>query len=191
MTEHEFTNAMTFLGDCYGISFPEKQTATWYLFFRDEDFRDFVKACGRLASTSPKKPTISALKSELAEIADPVLGLDMKTEWQKVKKAIANGGEERPRIYIEDEKDREAFERAYGPLSSRPTTEPMDPFTKEVVAEMGGLRALAESTDSYDWMRREFERKFTDRMETRRRILMMSSTQRTDSEVERLALPGE
>lgn len=191
MTKHEFANAMIFLGDCFGMTFPEKQVATWYMFFDTVEFKEFVKACGRLACTTSKKPTIHALKSELAEIADPAFALDMKAEWAKAREAIANGGVELGAFYIEDEKDREAFERAYGPLSERPHPEAMAAFTKEIIEEMGGLRELAKSEDSLDWMRREFERKFTDRLDRRRKVLMMNETHRTDAEVERLALPGE
>lgn len=191
MTKHEFANAMTFMGDCYGVNYPEKQVATWYLFFADVSYRDFVRAAGRLACTSSYKPTIHALKAELAEISDPAFGLDMKDEWNKARKAIENGGEEPMRFFIENDDDRKAFEAAYGPLDGRGKVDPMDPFTKEILAEMGGVRMLSVSGDSIDWIRREFEKKFTERLAARKKILMMQSAHRTDSEVERLALPGE
>ena len=194
MTEYEFTNAMSHLGDCFGISFPEKQVKAWFMYFYKETAEDFMKAVCRYVCSSSYKPTVHALKMELLEVTDEAFGLDVAKEWEKAQKYISNGGEDLGDLCIPDEDDRKAFEAAYGPIRSN--FDPPSDFTKEVLNEMGGVRMLSQSSDSWEWMHREFEKKFNDKLNQRKKILMMDETLRSTNEnaftnFPQRAIPGD
>lgn len=164
MTPQEFAKAMTFLGLAYDKEFSKDQLNVWYTFFSDDTDANFRKAVTRLVSKSKFLPSIAEIKSEIAGITNPELLLDPNREWANVEEAI----------------------HRYGFYNSEEAVASLDPFTAQVVRNMGGFRKICMSEDG-DWTRKNFLRVWEEMKDGNKSALVLNENVMTLPELQRMA----
>lgn len=164
MTPQEFAKAMTFLGLAYDKEFSKDQLNVWYTFFSNDTDANFRKAVTRLVSKSKFLPSIAEIKSEIAGITNPELLLDPNREWANVEEAI----------------------HRYGFYNSEEAVASLDPFTAQVVRNMGGFRKICMSEDG-DWTRKNFLRVWEDMKDGNKSALVLNENVMTLPELQRMA----
>lgn len=164
MTPQEFAKAMTFLGLAYDKEFSKDQLNVWYTFFSNDTDANFRKAVTRLVSKSKFLPSIAEIKSEIAGITNPELLLDPNREWANVEGAI----------------------HRYGFYNSEEAVASLDPFTAQVVKNMGGFRKICMSEDG-DWTRKNFLRVWEEMKDGNKSALVLNENVMTLPELQRMA----
>ena len=104
MNKEQFIKGLKYLGIAYNKEFNEEQATVWYDFFKDVDFEVFRQAVKRIIPKSKYMPSIAELRSEVANITNPILQLDVDAEWNKVLTFIRRYG-----TYISKEEYENAF----------------------------------------------------------------------------------
>jgi hypothetical protein len=92
MTKEQFVKGLKYLGIAYNKEFDEEQATVWYDFFKDVDFEVFRQAVKRIIPKSKYIPSIAELRSEVAQITNPVLQLNVEEEWDNVIQMIRKYG---------------------------------------------------------------------------------------------------
>lgn len=92
MLKEEFIKGLKYLGIAYNKEFDEEQATVWYDFFKDVDFEVFRQAVKRIIPKSKYIPSIAELRSEVAQITNPVLQLNVEEEWDNVIQMIRKYG---------------------------------------------------------------------------------------------------
>lgn len=104
MEKNDFLKGITYLAIAYNKEMTEEAVSVWYDFFKDTDFEIFRQAVKRIIPKNKYMPSIAELRSEIASITNPVLQLDVDTEWEKVLTVIRRYG-----TYITREQYDNAF----------------------------------------------------------------------------------
>ena len=108
MEQIQFLKGIKYLGIAYNKEFTKEQVEVWYDFFKETDYEVFRQAVKRIIPKNKYMPSIAELRSEIASITNPVLQLDVDTEWEKVLTVIRRYG-----TYI----TREQYDNAFNPTT--------------------------------------------------------------------------
>lgn len=168
MNKDQFLKGITFLSVAYNKEFSQEQVNVWYEFFKDENFDNFRMAVKRIIPKKDFMPSIAELKKEITLINNPVLQMDVDTEWDNVLKAI----------------------RKYGSYKADEAMKSLNPYTANIVRQIG-YRRLCMS-EHIQWERKEFIELFNTNKERDGNAYMLPEPLLTLNEVTRIAkLKGE
>lgn len=92
MTKEQLVKGLKYLGIAYNKEFDEEQAAVWYDFFKDVEYDTFRQAVKRIIPKNKFLPSIAELRSEVAQLTNPVLQLSVDEEWDNVIQKIRKYG---------------------------------------------------------------------------------------------------
>lgn len=135
MNKEEFLTAITFLNTAYNKEATQEQLSVWYEFFKDTDNETFKKAIKRVITKERFMPSISVIKSEIAELTNPNLKLNADDEWEYVIEAIRSCGDYHT-------------EKALNSLKS---------YTRKIVMTMGWSKLCRSTIEELVWLKKSFK----------------------------------